>query len=94
MEAATRFRIYLASQKFKIIVDHKALTFIDHLKSPTSPETGYVHESVFYEIVYKKGRLHANADGLSRSTYEPVETPVPTITDNLIDGIFVQCNGP
>ena len=36
MEAATRFRIYLASQKFKIIVGHRALTFMDHLKSPTS----------------------------------------------------------
>ena len=37
VEAATRFRIYLASQQFKIIVDHRALTFMDHLMSPASP---------------------------------------------------------
>ena len=37
VEAATRFRVYLASQKFKIIVDHKALKSITSIKSPTSP---------------------------------------------------------
>ena len=31
VEAATRFRIYLASQTFKIIVDHKALVYMDRL---------------------------------------------------------------
>ena len=67
VEAATRFRIYLASQKFKIIVDHRALTFMDHLKSPTSPrlQRWAMFMSQFsYEIVYKKDRLHSNADGL------------------------------
>ena len=43
-----------------------------------------------YEIVYKKGRLHAYADGQSRRTYEPVETPTPTVTDNLTDDNFVN----
>ena len=51
---------------------------------------GYVHESFSYEIVYKKGRLHTNADGLSRMTYEPVETPTSTVTDNLTDDNFVN----
>ena len=52
---------------------------------------GYVHELVFtYEIVYKKGRLHTNADVLSRRTYEPVETPTPTVTDNLTYDNFVN----
>ena len=43
-----------------------------------------------YEIVYKKGRLHTNADGVSRMTYEPVETPTPTVTDNLTYDNFVN----
>ena len=93
MEAATRFRIYLASQKFKIIVDYKSLTFIDHLKSPTSPRLqrwAMFMSQLSYEIVYKKGRLHTNADGISRRTYEPVETPTPTVTDNLTDDNFVN----
>ena len=29
VEAATRFRIYLASEKFKIIVDHRGLVYMD-----------------------------------------------------------------
>ena len=43
-----------------------------------------------YETVYKKGRLHANAEGLSRRTYEPIETPTSTTTDNLTDDNFVN----
>ena len=43
-----------------------------------------------YAIAYTKGRLHTNADGLSRMTYEPVETPTPTVTDNLTDDNFVN----
>ena len=38
-----------------------------------------------YEIVLKKGRLHSNAAGLSERTYEPTETPAPTITNTLMD---------
>ena len=88
VEAATRFRIYLASRKFKIFVDHRALIFINHLKSPTSPrlQRWAMFMSQFsYEIVYKKGRLHSNADGLSRMTYEPTDVTTPTLTDALMD---------
>ena len=35
VEASMRFRVYLASQKFKIIVDHKAWTSMKSIKSPT-----------------------------------------------------------
>ena len=90
METATRFRIYLASQKFLIIVGRKAL-FIYYLKSPTSPrlQRWAMFISKFsYVIVYKKGRFHTNADELSRRTYEPVKTPNPTITNNLTDDNF------
>ena len=38
-----------------------------------------------YEIVYKKGHLHSNADGLSRMTYEPTEVPTPAVTDASMD---------
>ena len=40
--------------------------------------------------MYKKGRLHSNADGLSRMTYEPTEVPTPAITDALMDNNFVN----
>ena len=43
-----------------------------------------------YEIVYKKGRLHTNADGLSRMTYEPAGNPTPAVTGKLTDDNFVN----
>ena len=43
-----------------------------------------------YEIVYKKGRFHSNADGLSRMTNEPTEVPTPAVTDALMDDNFVN----
>ena len=93
VEAATRFRVYLASQKFKIIVDHKALMSMTSIKSPTSPRLQ--HWALFmsqfiYEIVYKKWRLHSNADGLSRMSYEPTGASTPTVTDALMDDNFVN----
>ena len=57
VEAATRFRVYLVSKKFKIIVDHKALMSMTSIKSPTSPrlQRWALFMSQFtYEIVYKR----------------------------------------
>ena len=57
VEAATRFRVYLASQKFKIIVDHKALTSMTSIKSPTSPRLQrwvLLLSQFTYEIVHKR----------------------------------------
>ena len=42
-----------------------------------------------YEIVYKKGRLHSNADGLTGMTYEPTGASTPTATDASLDDNFV-----
>ena len=42
-----------------------------------------------YEIVYKNCRLHSNADGLSRMTYESTEVPTPAVTDAVMnDNLF------
>ena len=93
VEGATRFRVYLASQTFKIIVDHKAWTSMTSIKSPISPrlQRWTLSMSQFtYEIVYKKGRLHSNSDGLSRMTYEPTGASTPTATDALMGGNFVN----
>ena len=88
MEDATRFRVYFASQKFKIIVDHKAMTSMTSIRSPTSPRLQrwpVFMRQFTYDIVYKKGCLHSNADGLSRMTYEPTGASTPTVTDALKD---------
>ena len=93
MEAATRFRVYLAINKIKIIVDYKALTSMHHIKSPTSPRLKFwaLFMSQFtYEIIYKKGRMPSNADGLSRMIYEPMGVSVPAAIDTLIGDNFVN----
>ena len=66
---------------------------MDDQKSPTSPrlQRWAMFMSQFsYEIVYKKGRLHSNANGLSRMTYEPTEVPTPAVTDALMNDSFVN----
>ena len=40
--------------------------------------------------MYKNGRLHSNANGLSRMTYEPTEVHTPAVTDALVDDNFVS----
>ena len=74
LQVATRFRVYLASKNFLVIVDHNALTSMAHNKSSTSPRLqrcALFMIQFTYEIVYNNKCLHSNADGLSRMTYEP-----------------------
>lgn len=66
--AAKYFRPYLFGHKFKIITDHKPLTWLMSLKEPNSKLIRWrlKLEEFDYEIVYKKGKLNTNADALSR----------------------------
>lgn len=66
---ATRyFRPYLFGRKFKIVTDHRPLTWIMGLKEPNSKLVRWrlKLEEFEYEIVYKKGTQNTNADALSR----------------------------
>ena len=63
------------------------------IKSPTSPrlQRWALFMSQFtYEIVYKKGHFHSNADGLSQMTYEPTGAATPTVADALMNDNFVN----
>ena len=88
VEAVTRLRVYLASQKFKIIVENMELTFMNHLKSPISPrlQRWEMFISQFtYDIAYKKGRLNSISKGLRTDrNFHPV------ITDAFMDDNFVN----
>lgn len=71
------FRPYLFGRKFKIITDHKPLVWLFNVKDPGSRLIRWrlKLEEYDYEIVYKKGKLNANADALSRF-------PVNVLQDN------------
>lgn len=70
------FRPYLYGRKFRIITDHKPLTWLMNVKDPGSRLVRWrlLLEEYDYEIVYKQGKLNQNADALSRIKPENTET--------------------
>ena len=66
--AVKHFRPYLYGRKFKIITDHRPLTWLFNVKDPGSRLVRWrlKLEEYEYEIVYKPGRINSNADALSR----------------------------
>jgi len=64
------FNHYLYGKRFKLRTDHKAITFMVNTKKPITAQfqtwINYL-SSLDIEMVYRKGKLHANADMLSRS---------------------------
>jgi hypothetical protein len=66
---ATKYlRPYLYGRHFKIVTDHKPLTWIMNLKDPGSGLLRWrIHlEESDYEKTYKRGSNNTNADALSR----------------------------
>lgn len=101
--ATKYFRPYLFGRKFKIITDHKPLTWLFSLKEPNSKLIRWRLnlEEFDYTIIYKKGKENANADALSRVEINISESlqnnvdDIETITahsaeENLEDGIPIS----
>ena len=69
--AVKYFRPYLYGRKFLLVTDHRPLTWLYQLKDPTinSRLAGWKIklEEYDHEIIYKPGRINANADALSRN---------------------------
>ena len=68
-EYVSYFKEYLYGKKFIIRTDHKALVFMNTTKKAISPQfqTWLANLSEYdYELKYRKGEDHSNADGLSR----------------------------
>src|SRR6266516_2250114 len=68
-----KFHHYLYGRKFKVVTDHQALTWL--MKSENSLKGRRARwvlrlQPYDFEIIYKEGRKHKNADALSRVRYE------------------------
>lgn len=63
------FRPYLYGYKFKIVTDHRPLTWLFNAKDPGGRLLRWrlKLEEYNYEIIYKPGRINSNADALSRN---------------------------
>lgn len=66
--AVKHFRPYLFGRKFKLVTDHRPLTWLFSIKDPGSRLARWrlKLEEYDYEILYKPGRINKNADALSR----------------------------
>ena len=81
-----KFHRYLAGRKFCIFSDHRPLQYllgernaIPAMASARVQRWALTLSAYDYQIVYKPGSKHANADSLSRLPLpeEPVEVPIP-----------------
>lgn len=68
------FRPYLYGRTFTIITDHKPLQWLFNCKDPGSRLVRWrlKLEEYNYDIKYKKGKINANADALSRYPVNPI----------------------
>ena len=71
------WKFFLWPRKFVLRTDHKALKWIYSMEHPTGMtmrwlETLSNHD---FEVEYREGKLHSNADALSRITHAKTEEP-------------------
>ena len=68
VEAIKHFRPYLYGKQFTVVVDHNALKWLMEIKDPSSRLTRWstTLQQYNFEIIYRPGKTHSNADALSR----------------------------
>ena len=62
------FRSFLLGNHFKLLSDHKPLCWLRNLKNPAPKLARWILqlEEYDFEVVYKEGKKHTNADAMSR----------------------------
>jgi hypothetical protein len=63
-----KWRHYLLGARFTVVTDHSALTSLLKTSEPTGRPARWIIslQEYEYEVKYRKGRKHMNADALSR----------------------------
>ena len=72
------FHHYLLGRRFTVRVDHHSLIWLRNTKAPTGILARWLETlaSFEFDVVHRAGRLHGNADGLSR--LNPMESEMRT----------------
>ena len=68
IDSEKNFHRYLIGRQFIVRIDHATLTWLLSLKEPENQLSGWIEflEQYNYKIEHGNGKLHGNADGLSR----------------------------
>ena len=71
--AFKHFRCYLLGKRFLVRTDHKALKYWRKFKDPSAIIARWMEflSQFDFDVQYRQGRAHANADGLSRQGCAP-----------------------
>ncbi len=81
------FRVYLLGRHFKLITDHNALRWLHTMEAKGRLARWIIDLQEFdFSVVHRAGRIHNNADALSRL--------VPTNSSNSTTSIHVQDDKP
>ena len=78
-----KFHCYIAGTKFVVVTDHAALVYLQEAKNrnPKLARWAMKLSCYVFSIKHRAGRIHNNADGLSRSrTSTTPDTPPPDTT--------------
>jgi len=81
--ACDKFHSYIAGTKFVIVTDHSALTYLQDAKNKNPKLARWAMQLAVYDftVKHRPGRVHNNADGLSRAHAAPSpDTPPPDTT--------------
>jgi hypothetical protein len=81
--AVEKFHHYLAGTTFTIVTDHNALLYLNEAKTKNPKLARWAMRLAGYnfQLQHRAGRVHDNADGLSRSRATPApDTPAPDCT--------------
>ena len=75
--AVEKFHPYLYGKRFTIVTDHQPLVYLRNCGNPTGRHIRWLLklESYDYEIQHRRGRLHVNADSLSRNPLYEERSP-------------------
>ncbi|XP_034549911.1 uncharacterized protein LOC117820296 [Notolabrus celidotus] len=96
VEFTSHFRQYLLGRPFIVRTDHSSLRWLTRMKEPEGQLARWLEKLSEYdfEIIHRPGRLHVNADSLSRQPWRqscPCKLPGPSPPGN-IKHQAVQCD--
>ncbi|KRZ52308.1 Retrovirus-related Pol polyprotein from transposon 17.6 [Trichinella nativa] len=78
--ALKQFRCFLYGRKFTVRTDHGSLTWLRNFKEPEGQVARWLQQlgEFDFEVIYRPGRKHQNADALSRGSCKQCGQHIPT----------------